>query len=385
MKKFISLIAIGLVCSLPTMAQGTQTLKDVLGKHFDIGAAVDTTIVRGHDIRRTNLVKEQFNSIVAENCMKGEEIHPEENRYFWDDADKTVKFAQENGLNLTGHCLVWHSQPPKWMFTDDKGAFVSRSVLIDRMYHHITTIVSRYRGKIKGWDVVNEAVNDDGTMRQTPYYKIIGPDYIELAFKFAHEADPNAELYINDYSMFKPGRRETICRIVKELKAKGCRIDGIGMQSHNGLEYPDLAEYEKSIDAFAACGVKVMITELDLNMLPNPKSFGGADISQKYAFDKMMNPYPNGLDKAGQKAFDDRYLAFFNIYNRHRSQISRITLWGVTDDFSWLNNWPIKGRTNYPLLFDRNYKAKPVVKKILKLFTSPAPSQGGECLAGHNK
>jgi endo-1,4-beta-xylanase len=376
MKKLlsISVIFLSFVCCLAE-AKKEQTLKDVLGQQLLIGTAVNTSVVWERNAAEAQIVKDNFNSIVAENCMKGMLIHPKENTYFWDDADQTVKFAQENGLTITGHCLVWHSQPPRWMFTDTNGQTVSRAVLIDRMYHHITDVVGRYRGKIKGWDVVNETVNDDGTMRQTPYYKIIGPDYIELAFKFAHEADPDAELYINDYSMSNPAKRETICRIVRDLKAKGCRVDAVGMQSHNGLDYPNLAEYEKSIDAFAACGVKVMMTELDLNMLPNPRSFGGADIGQNYAFDKKMNPYPEGLDKAGEKKFNDRYMALFEIYSRHRSQISRITFWGVSDGMSWLNNWPVRGRTNYPLLFDRNYKAKSVVKKIIKEWQAASSQQ----------
>lgn len=345
-----------------------RTLKDVVGKYFLIGVAMNSDQVWGRDSIGARVARDNFNSVVAENCMKGEVIHPEENRYDWTDADQTVKFGTDNGMAVIGHCLVWHSQPPRWMFTDAQGAPVTRDVLIERMRSHITNVVTRYKGKILGWDVVNEAINDDGTMRETPYYKIIGPDYIELAFRFAHEADPNAELYYNDFSMSNPKRRDAVCQLVRDLKAKGCRIDAVGMQSHNGFDYPDLSEYEKSIDAFAACGVKVMMTELDLNMLPNPKEFGGADIHQKFAFDKKYNPYTNGLDEQGLKTFNDRYLKMFQIYRRHASQISRVTLWGVSDAGSWLNGWPIPGRTNFPLLFDRQYKPKPVVGEIIKLF-----------------
>ncbi len=357
-----------LMAFTPSAAEGHGTLKDVLGKYFTIGAAVTDDIVWGRSPEEARIVTENFNSIVAENSMKGENIHPYEDTFYWVDADRTVKFAEDHKLEMIGHCLVWHSQPPKWMFTYEKGDTVPRHVLIDRMYHHITTIVKRYKGRIKGWDVVNEAVNDDGTMRETPYYKIIGPDYIELAFRFAHEADPDAELYINDYSTAKPQKRATICKIVRQLKANGCRVDGIGMQSHNGTDYPDLKEYEASIDSFAACGVKVMMTELDLNMLPTPKDFSGAEISQNFKYEEKYNPYKNGLDKEGEKLFEQRYLDFFKIYYRHRHQISRVTFWGVTDTNSWLNDFPVEGRTNYSLPFDRNNKAKPVVKKIIELF-----------------
>ena len=369
MKHIISLSILSLLlCCCGSTTEKEPTLKEVLGKHFLIGVAMNTDQVAGIDPKAAPIVKKHFNAIVPENCMKGEVIHPEEDRYDWTEADRIVKFAEDNGLTITGHCLVWHSQAPKWMFTDKEGKPVSREVLIDRMHKHIATVVGRYKGRIKGWDVVNETVEDNGEMRRSPYYNIIGPDYIELAFKFAHEADPDAELYINDYSMSKPSKRETTCRIVRELKEKGIRVDAIGMQSHNGLDYPDLAEYEKSMDAFAACGVKIMMTELDLNMLPNPENFGGADINQNFQYDEKMNPYRNGITEEGIKTFNKLYTDLFKIYFKHRDQISRITFWGVNDGTSWLNDFPVKGRTNYPLFFDRDYNEKPILQQVIKIF-----------------
>lgn len=344
------------------------TMKDVLGKYFLIGCAINADQAWEKDPVATEAIVANFNSIVAENCMKGEVIHPEENRYDWTDADRTVKFAEDHHMTLIGHCLVWHSQPPKWMFTYENGDTVSREVLIDRMYHHITTVMTRYRGKVKGWDVVNEMMMDDGTLRPSPYYKIIGPDYIELALKFAHAADPDAELYLNDYSMSMPAKREAYIRLVRDLRAKGCRIDAFGMQSHNGYDYPDLTEYEKTMQALIAEGLKIQMTELDLNMLPNPASFGGAEVSQRFSYDKALNPYVKGLTKAAQRTFNERYLAFFRLYRKYAANIERVTFWGVSDATSWLNGWPIPGRTNYPLLLDRQYKAKPVVKEIIKMF-----------------
>lgn len=344
------------------------TMKDVLGKYFLIGCAINADQAWEKDPVATEAIVANFNSIVAENCMKGEVIHPEENRYDWTDADRTVKFAEDHHMTLIGHCLVWHSQPPKWMFTYENGDTVSREVLIDRMYHHITTVMTRYRGKVKGWDVVNEMMMDDGTLRPSPYYKIIGPDYIELALKFAHAADPDAELYLNDYSMSMPAKREAYIRLVRDLRAKGCRIDAFGMQSHNGYDYPDLTEYEKTMQALIAEGLKIQMTELDLNMLPNPASFGGAEVSQRFNYDKALNPYVKGLTKAAQRTFNERYLAFFRLYRKYAGNIERVTFWGVSDATSWLNGWPIPGRTNYPLLLDRQYKAKPVVKEIIKMF-----------------
>ena len=370
MKKMM-ILAVGAIMATSVWAQKSPsqpTLKDVLGKYFLVGAAVDRNLPAGEDPQAEALVKAQFNQVVAENCMKGELIHPEVNRYDWIDADRLVDWSQRNGMTLIGHCLVWHSQPPKWMFTDETGKNVSRETLIGRMYSHIMTVVTRYRGKIKGWDVVNEAFEDDGSYRKTPYYNIIGPEYLALAFQFAHEADPDAELYYNDYSMSKPGKREAVCQLVRQLKAKGIRIDAVGMQSHNGYNYPDYSDYEKSIEAFAAEGVKVMLTELDMNMLPNPKDFNGAEISQNFKLMEQYNPYVKGLDKKAQKLFNQRYLDLFRIVERHKDVISRVTFWGVNDGHTWLNDWPVKGRTNYPMLFDRDYQAKPVVKDILKLF-----------------
>ena len=370
----ITTLALGLMLTGAAFAQKTNTadqtptLQESLGKYFLVGAAIDTNLVNGKTPAIEAMVVKQFNQVVGENCMKGEENHPEVNRFDFRDGDKLVDWAQRNNKTLIGHCLVWHSQPPKWMFTDAEGKQVSRETLIGRMYNHIMTVVTHYKGKVKGWDVVNEAIEDDGSYRKSPYYNIIGPEYIELAFQFAHEADPNVELYINDYSMAKPGKREAYCKLLRNLKAKGLRIDAIGMQSHNGYNYPDYAEYEKSIEAFAAEGVKVMMTELDINMLPNPEGFGGAEISQNYELQKKYNPYEKGLDKKAQKLFNQRYLDLFKIIERHKDVISRVTFWGTNDSSSWLNGWPIKGRTNYPLLFDRNNEMKPVGKEIVKLF-----------------
>ncbi len=348
--------------------QAQQTLKTTVGKHFLIGVAVNTNQVWGRDSIGAKIARDNFNSVVAENCMKGEVVHPTEDRYDWRDADQTARFAEQNGMALIGHCLIWHSQAPHWFFTDKAGRPVSREVLIDRMYHHITTVVQHFKGKVKGWDVVNEAFNDDGTYRQSPYYKIIGKDFIPLAFRFAHAADPNAELYYNDYSLSNPKKREAVCRLVRELKAQGLRIDAVGMQSHNGTDYPSLADYEASMQAFIKEGVKIQMTELDLNMLPNPRGFGGAEISQHGDYAKTMDPYRKGLTRQAQKLFTRRYLDFFRLYRKYASHVKRVTLWGVTDASSWLNDFPIHGRTNYPLLFDRKGKAKPVVREIEKMF-----------------
>ena len=373
MKKILSMVAVAaLFCACHNTPAEEPSLNNTVGKSFLIGIAINVDEQKGTDPKVVEAIRKHFNQLMPENCMKQGELVPKQGEYHWEDADQYVKFAEENGLTPIGHCLVWHSQAAPWFFTDANGKEVSRDTLIQRMHDHIATVVGRYKGRIFGWDVINEAFEDDGSYRQSPYFRIIGPEYFELAFQFAHEADPDAELYYNDYSMAKPAKREAVCRLVRQLKSKGLRIDGVGMQSHNGTDYPDLAEYETTIDSLAATGVKVMMTELDLNMLPNPEAFGGADINQKFENDPKWNPYVNGLDSAAEQLFEERYLAFFKIYAKHRDQIGRVTLWGLSDATSWLNGWPIQGRTNYPLLFDRDYKAKPVVEKIEQLF-APQP------------
>ncbi len=361
-------IIFGLLCLITVLPTRSQSLKEALGDYFLIGTALNVDQVNGKEPKAIEATKAQFNAIVAEKCMKAVNLEPEEGKFFWDEADKFVQFGLDNNMAVTGHVLVWHSQTAPWMFQNKCGELPNREEMIDRMRTYIHTVVGRYKGKIKGWDVINEAILDDGAIRESPWYRAIGPEYFELAFKFAHEADPNAELYYNDFSMNKPGKRAAVVKLIQRLKAAGCRIDAVGMQSHNGLDYPDLSEYEESIKAFIAAGVKVMITELDVNVLPNPQGVSGAEISNNFELQTQYNPYAKKLPKEVEQAFNERYLSFFKLYKKYADNISRVTLWGVADQNSWLNDWPIKGRTNYPLLIDRKYKTKNVVKDIIKLF-----------------
>lgn len=343
--------------------QPATTLKEAFADHFYIGTAMNVPQILGVDHEGAAITAEHFNAIVAENCMKSEEIHPAQGQYFFDEADAFVAFGEEHGMFITGHTLVWHSQLAPWFPYDDQGENVSREEMIARLKDHISTVVGRYKGRIKGWDVVNEAILDDGSLRQTPFLEIIGEDYLELAFQFAHEADPEAELYYNDYSMASPAKRERVVQLVRDLKAKGIRIDGVGMQGHMGMDYPDVAEFEKSIEAYAAEGVKVMITEWDISALPTVRQ--GAEISDTVAYMQAMNPYPDGMPQEAEEAWNERVRTFMDLFLKHSDKISRVTAWGVTDRSSWLNNWPMPGRTNYPLLFDRNNQLKPVMQEYL--------------------
>lgn len=339
------------------------TLKEAFQHDFYIGTAMNVPQIFEIDKAESDLVATHFSAIVAENCMKSEEIHPEKDRYFFDEADAFVAFGEKHGMFITGHTLVWHSQLAPWFPYDEAGNKVSREEMIARLKEHISTVVGRYKGRIKGWDVVNEAILDDGSLRMTPFLEIIGEEYLELAFRFAHEADPEAELYYNDYSMSSPAKRERVVQLVRDLKAKGLRIDGVGMQGHMGMDYPDVAEFEKSIEAYAAEGVKVMITEWDISALPTIRQ--GAEISDTVSYMQAMNPYAEGMPAEAEEAWNERVRTFMDLFLKHSDKISRVTAWGVTDRTSWLNNWPMPGRTNYPLLFDRENNLKPVMQEYL--------------------
>lgn len=341
------------------------SLKNALDGKFYIGTALNLNQIQGRDTASLKIVKDQFAAIVAENCMKSMYMQPKEGEFFFDDADKFVELGEQNQLFVTGHCLIWHSQAPSWFFTDDKGKDVSPEVLKERMKNHITTIVNRYKGRIKGWDVVNEAILDNGEFRKSKFYEILGEEFIPLAFQYAHEADPDAELYYNDYNEWLNEKRDAIVDLVKTLKEKGIRIDGVGMQGHVGLDSPTLADYKAAIDAYTALGVKVMITEFELSALPSPRFNVGANISDTEAYRKEMNPYVEALPDSVSDVWSKRMLEYFTLFLDNSDKVSRVTMWGVTDGDSWKNNFPMRGRTDYPLLFDRNYKAKPVVQSII--------------------
>ena len=347
------------------------SLKDAVGDKFLMGVALNVNQSSGVDTSSIKLVKQHFNSIVAENCMKCEVIHPEEDRYDFTLADQFVSFGEKNGMAVIGHCLIWHSQLAPWFCVDEKGNNVTPEVLKQRMKDHITTIVTRYKGRIKGWDVVNEAILEDGSYRKSKFYEILGEEFIPLAFQYAHEADPDAELYYNDYAMNMPGKREGVVKLVSSLKEKGIRIDAVGMQGHMGMDYPDINEFEQSIVAFAGTGVKVMVTEWDMSALPTVKQ--SANISDTVAYQKMLNPYPETLPDSVSKAWNNRMKQFFGLFEKHADVISRVTAWGVSDSDSWKNDFPVKGRHDYPLLFDRNYQPKPFVKEIMA--ESPLPAE----------
>jgi len=369
MKKHLSTFLFAL-CTIPILYGCTSekqviTLKDALKDKFLIGTAMNTSQITRKDTAAVRIIKENFSAIVAENCMKSAEIHPEENRYNFTLSDEFVEFGIDNGLTIIGHTLIWHSQLPKWFCHDEKGKLISADLLKERMKSHIHTVVTRYKGKILGWDVVNEAINDDGSWRQSPFYQILGEEFIYLAFQYAHEADPDAELYYNDYNEWHPGKRDAIVKMIGEMKRRGLRIDAIGMQGHISMDGPSIEEYQAAIDAYTATGIKVMVTELDMSALPSAWR-NTANISDTEAYNLKMNPYTEALPDSVSRKWDARMLDFFNLFLKNQDKINRITLWGVTDKDSWKNNFPMRGRTDYPLFFDRDYKAKSIVKQIIQ-------------------
>lgn len=357
-------------------AAAEPSIADLYADSFRIGVALSANQIQGTDAAQARVRDGHFNSYTAENEMKWERIHPTEGNYDFTSADTLAELGESNGAFLVGHTLVWHNQVPEWVFTDSEGAPASRERVLQRMRSHINTIVTRYQGRFDGWDVVNEALNEDGSLRESNWYEAVGIDYIAEAFAAAHAADPEAELYYNDYNLYKPEKRAGAVAIVKELQSRGIPIHGVGLQGHYGLDHPPLEQLNDSIEAFAALGVKVMITELDVSVLPfpNPNQMG-ADLSIDLELQDELNPYVDGLPADVRIAQDNRYRDLFAVFLRHRDAIDRVTFWNLTDGTSWKNNWPMRGRTDYPVIFNRDNEPKSTYRALvdLKLAYDEAP------------
>jgi endo-1,4-beta-xylanase len=268
-------------------------------------------------------------------------------------------------MNIVGHALVWHNQLADFMKNTSSSAAFTNHVK-----NHIHTVVSRYKGKIDAWDVVNEAFKEDGSLRPSVFKKQMGENYIEDVFKLAETADPDADLIYNDYNLYKPAKRAGVLKMVKKLQDNGIKINAIGVQAHWRLKSPSLNEIEQMILDISAAGVDLMFTELDITVLPNPWELVGAEVTRnfsKFEGDPKMDPYPNGLPKEIEIQLAKRYKDIFKLFMKHQDKISSVTFWGVIDQYSWLNDWPIKGRTNYPLLFDREYQPKLAYKTLVNL------------------
>ncbi|WP_269226060.1 endo-1,4-beta-xylanase [Flavobacterium eburneipallidum] len=364
-KPFLLMATILLVSSCNSVQKHTDatvSLKNAYKDNFYIGAALDTNQIKETDTMVASLIAKEFNSITPENCMKSMFLHPEKDKFDFKMADKFIALGEKHNMFIHGHTLIWHSQLAPW-FTQIKDSVTMSAAL----NNHITTIVKNYKGRIDSWDVVNEALNEDGTLRKTVFLDTYGKDYLTLAFKLAAKADPKVDLYYNDYNLCNAKKRKGAVALVKNLQKNGAKIDGVGEQGHWNLITPSLDEIEQTILDFSALGVKVSFTELDISVLPNPWDVVGADVNQKSEASEKMNPYPKSLPDSIQTQLAERYEAIFKLFLKHQDKIDRITLWGVNDGQSWLNDWPIKGRSNYPLLFDREFKAKKAYNNIMNL------------------
>jgi endo-1,4-beta-xylanase len=351
------------------------TLKDAYQDAFRVGCAVNPFVTSGSDSAALAIVLRHFNSITPENVMKAGPVHPRPGVYNFGPADATVEFGEEHGMFIIGHTLVWHNQTPDWFFTDEAGNPNTPEEQAEILRSHIEAVAGRYAGRVDAWDVVNEVIDDDGSYRPTTWVRGIGDgdELVRLAFTCAARYAPDAELYYNDFNAWRPAKRDGIVRMVRMLQEEGIRIDGIGMQGHWGLHYPKKEYIEAAIDSFASLEVKVMITELDVDVLPLTREgqIIGRVMSdpqfQLEEFREYLDPYAGGLPPDIEQELTDRYAELFGIFYSKRDKIDRVTFWGVHDGMSWKNGYPVPRRTNYPLLFGRDRKPKPALEAVLKV------------------
>ncbi|HEY0356676.1 MAG TPA: endo-1,4-beta-xylanase [Flavisolibacter sp.] len=337
----------------------TKGLKEYYAGHFTMGVAVSPQALKTDE---AGLVTKHFNSLTAENAMKMGPIHPKENEYAWKGADSIVAFAERNGMKLRGHTLLWHQQTPAWLFVDNNGDTVSKEILLQRLKDHITAVVTRYKGKIYAWDVVNEAISDkkDEYLRPSPWYNIIGEEYIAKAFQWAHEADPAAQLFYNDYNEISPVKRAKIIRLVTSLKNAGVPIHGIGLQGHWAVNEPSRGQLDSTLKEFASVGLPLQITELDISVYPKEH-----DARERKPGDANAAFTPEREQQQIEK-----YKMIFELFSKYRENITSVTFWNISERYSWLDNFPVKGRKDYPLLFDKDLKPKKAFWEVAKLAAS---------------
>lgn len=330
-------------------------LKEYYQDYFKIGVAVSPSALKTDE---ASLVLKHFNSITAENAMKMGPVHPKENEYNWKDADSIVAFAQRNNMLMRGHTLLWHNQTPDWLFRDAAGKKVTKEVLLKRLKDHITTVVTRYKGKVYAWDVVNEAISDrrDEYLRTSPWLEIIGEEYIAKAFQWAHEADPDALLFYNDYNEISPTKRSKIIKLVNALKKEGVPIHGIGLQGHWAINEPGRGQLDSTLKEFSAVGLPLHITELDISVYPKEH-----DAREGRPEDANMM-----FTTEREQKQREVYKMIFELFRKYKDNIQSVTFWNISERYSWLDNFPVKGRKDYPLLFDKDLKPKKAFWDVVK-------------------
>lgn len=335
-------------------SRGQQGLKDYYRSYFPIGVAVSPHVLQGEE---ATLITTQFNSVTPENHMKMGVIHPQEEVYDFRAADSIVAFAVRNKMKIRGHTLCWHSQAPAWIFTDKQGDTVSKAILLQRLKDHIITVVTRYKGSVYAWDVVNEVISDNKEeyYRNSPWLRICGPEYIERAFQWAHEADPAAVLFYNDYNEIDPVKRAKIIRMVSELRQKGVPVQGIGLQGHWAIEEPTAGQLEQTFADFAALKLPLQVTELDISVYPK----------EHEARARRDNDRDTGFSKQKEALQAEQYKRCFAIFRKYKELLTGVTFWNVSDRHSWLDNFPVRGRKDYPLLFDQDLKPKKAYREVV--------------------
>jgi endo-1,4-beta-xylanase len=344
-----------LFCATANAQNQNKGLKDYYKDYFPIGVAVSPQALKTD---AAQMILQQFGSMTAENAMKMGPIHPKENEYNWANADSIVAFAQRNKLKLRGHTLCWHSQPARWMFTDAEGKPATKELLLARLKEHITTVVTRYKGKIYAWDVVNEVISDDKNefYRNSDWFKICGEDFIAKAFQYAHEADPNALLFYNDYNETNPVKREKIFKLVKSLKDAGVPIHGLGMQGHWAITEPTRQDLDSALLRYSQLGLTIQITELDVSVYPKEHN----------AREKKATDYDTQFTPELEAKQAEAYGMYFELFRKYRKNITGVTFWNISDRASWLDNFPVRGRKDYPLLFDQNLKPKKAFQTVVQ-------------------
>lgn len=337
-------------------------LREVLADHFPIGAAISNRQIIGD---QATLLRRHFDTVTPGNALKWDATQPTEGTFRWGDADAQVGFAVENGLAVRGHTLVWHQQTPDWVFTDTDGTPltadpVDRALLLDRLATHIRAVVGRYGDAIAVWDVANEVIDEnqaDG-LRRSRWYEITGLDYLRTAFRVAREVAPNAKLYINDYNTNVPAKRDRLRDLVSRLRAEGVPIDGVGHQMHVNIAWPSVAETEAMLQAFVPLGVEQQVTEMDISIYTN-------------ADESFPTPPTDRLRTQAH-----RYRDLFDLYRRYADELTSVTLWGLADDDTWLDNFPV-ARKDAPLLFDTELQAKPAYWGVVdptRIDPTPTPT-----------
>jgi endo-1,4-beta-xylanase len=350
---------------LASIESANTSLAQTYAQAFKIGVAINGRVYENRDPAAAALVAAQFNRVTPENELKWQSLERQPGVLDFTEADAFMAYAERHGMEIHGHALVWHHQVPAWVFENGAGGRATREQLLARLEQHMSALTKHFGSRVKYWDVVNEAFNDDGSLRTTPWRTIIGDDYLEQAFRLADEHFPDAKLVYNDFSMEKPGKRDAVVEMVRGFKQRGVRIDAIGTQAHFQLQTPTLEAIDASLAAFASTGAEVLVSELDVDVLPPAYQNQGADLSVNAELSERLNPYSECLPRDVAEQAAQRWADIFKVFLKHSGPLHSVTLWGVSDGHSWLNNWPVRGRTNYAQLFDRQLRPKRSWQRVI--------------------